>query len=215
MQAPCERMKNPPAYAFHTFGGEGHGANRSELTAGVALPHVIAARVRHACGTLTVTADRPARTTKPAFSQYGHRPPVMRTTCGVYARGTEITPSTRRYPSANGDLGRRMTWSHATTSCTLDPGAETGAECDEPPKHDADNAPTSAMTTTPPRFTRTPGSYAHRPVNDPATVSTTAAASGRSAAGTRTNTTTTSTRGPALAARSCTARARCTRARSA
>ena len=25
MHAPCERMKNPPAYAFHTFGGEGHG----------------------------------------------------------------------------------------------------------------------------------------------------------------------------------------------
>jgi hypothetical protein len=155
--APCERMKNPPAYAFHTFGGAGHGEIRSELTAGLALPHVIAARVRHACGTLTVTGDRPARTTKPAFSQYGHRPPVMRTTCGMYASGTEITPRTRRYPSANGDFGRRMTWSHVTTSCTFVGVAETAAECDEPPKHDSDNAPTSTMTTSTPRFNRTPG----------------------------------------------------------
>ena len=156
MQAPCERMKNPPAYAFHTFGGEGHGEIRSELTAGLPLPHVIAARVRHARGTLTVTGDRLARTTRPAFSQYGHRPPEMRTTCGMYAGGTEITPSTCRYPSAKGDLGRRMTWSHVTTSCTLGGGAETAAECDEPPRQDADNAPTSATTTSTPRGNRTP-----------------------------------------------------------
>jgi hypothetical protein len=215
MHAPCARMKNPPAYAFHTFGGERHAEIRSELTAGLPLPHVMAARVRHARGTLTVTADGPARTTRPAFSQYGHRPPGVRTTCGMYAGGTEITPRTRRYPSAKGDFGRRMTWSHATTSCTLGGAAETAAECDDPPKHAADTAPTSTTTTSTPRFNRTPGSYAHRPVNDPATVSTTAAANGRSAAGTRTNTTTTSTRGPAFAARSCTARALWRRARSA
>jgi hypothetical protein len=152
-------MKNPPAYACHSFGGEGHGEIRSELTAGLALPHVIAARVRHAFATLTVTGDRLARTTRPAFSQYGHRSPGVRTTCGVYARGTEITPRTRRYPSAKGNFGRRMIWSQVTTSCTLGGVAETAAECDEPSKHDADNAPTSAMTTSTPRFNRTPGHY--------------------------------------------------------
>ena len=159
MHAPCERMKNPPAYAFHTFGGEGHAEIRSELTSGLALPHVIAARVRHAFGTLTVTGDRPARTTKPAFSQSGHRPPEMRTTCGMYAGGTEITPRTRRYPSAKGDFGRRMIWSHATTSCTRGGVTVTAPECDEPPKHDADTAPTSATTASTHRFNRTTGPY--------------------------------------------------------
>jgi hypothetical protein len=55
----------------------------------------------------------------------------------------------------------------------------------------------------------------HNLENEPDTVRVTAAASGKSAAGTSTNTTTTSTRGPAFAARSCTIRARSTRARSA
>ncbi len=45
-------------------GGEGHGEILSELTAGLPLPHVMAARVRHACGTLTMTGSRLARTRK-------------------------------------------------------------------------------------------------------------------------------------------------------
>jgi hypothetical protein len=147
MHAPCELRKKPPAYAFQTFGGEGHGASRSELTTGLLLPHVIAARVRHAWGTLTVTDDRPARTTKPAFSQYGHCSPEMGTTCGMYARGTEITPRTRRYPSAKGDFGCRMIWSHVTTSGGTPVGVEIAAGCDEPPRHDADTAPASTTTT--------------------------------------------------------------------
>jgi hypothetical protein len=41
----------------------------------VPLPHVIAARFRHATGTLTVPGDRFARTTMPDFNQYGHPSP--------------------------------------------------------------------------------------------------------------------------------------------
>ena len=47
----------------------GHEAMRSALTIPVLFPHVIAARLRHAAGTLTVTGGAPARTTSPAFRQ--------------------------------------------------------------------------------------------------------------------------------------------------
>ena len=47
--------------------GEGQAAIRSDSTAGVPFPQVMAARYQGAVGTLTVTGTRPARTTSPAF----------------------------------------------------------------------------------------------------------------------------------------------------
>ncbi len=141
-------------------GGEGHSAILSELSAGLPLPHVIAARARHACGTLTMTGARLARTAKPAFSPYGQRSPGVRTTCGMYAGGTEITPRTRRYPPAKGDFGWRMIWSHVTTSgYAAADGVET-AGCDEPPRHDTDTDPANTTTTSTLALDPTVRSYA-------------------------------------------------------
>jgi hypothetical protein len=94
--APRDLRKNPPAYAFQTFAGAGHAAIRSERTADPLVPHVIAARLRHAWGTLTARGSLPARTTSPAFRQYGQGWPGVRTTCGMNADGTAIPPRTRR-----------------------------------------------------------------------------------------------------------------------
>lgn len=100
----------------------------------------------------------------PAFSQYGHCWPGVLTTCGMYAGGTEITPRTRRYPPAGGDFGRRIIWPHPTAKgCTPLAVAETAAECDEPPKHDADADATSTPTMSTLGFNRTPEPYAQRP----------------------------------------------------
>jgi hypothetical protein len=57
-----------------------------------------------------------------------------------------------------------MTWSHVTTSgSVVVGGSETAAECDEPPKHDADTAPISTATTSTLRFNRTHEPYAVLP----------------------------------------------------
>lgn len=123
---------------------------------------MIAARVRHACGTLTVTGDRLARMTMPDFSQYGHCSPGVLTTCGMYAGGAEITPRTRCRPSAKGAADRPMTWSHVMTSgSVVVGGSETAAECDEPSRHDADTAPTSTAPTSTLSLNRTHEPYAH------------------------------------------------------
>ena len=60
--------------------GDWHGVNRTALTAGPPFPHVMAARPRQLAGTLTSTGRGLARTTMPAFSQYGQRGSVLRTT---------------------------------------------------------------------------------------------------------------------------------------
>jgi len=64
------------------------------------LPQLIAARFRHALGTLTVTGALPLRTTSPAFIQYLQGAKLgTRTGCARYGGGTETYPSTGRYPS--------------------------------------------------------------------------------------------------------------------
>jgi hypothetical protein len=61
------------------------------------LPQPIATRERHAGGTLTEACGLSARTTSPAFDQYGHVPVPTSTVCGMNAGGTSKTPRTTRF----------------------------------------------------------------------------------------------------------------------
>ena len=66
-QSPRVCRWKPPEYEFHVPAGEApHGAKRSELEAGLS-PHEIATRSRQPSGTLTLTADVPARIAIPAL----------------------------------------------------------------------------------------------------------------------------------------------------
>lgn len=88
-------IKNPPAYAFQTRGGDGHAGILSVGT-GPLLPHITAARKRQALGTLTATVLLPARMTRPALRQYAQGRSPVATTCIRRAGGAERTPSTTR-----------------------------------------------------------------------------------------------------------------------
>ena len=107
----------------------------------VLFPQVIAARVRQARGTLTVTSGAPARTTSPAFRQYGHCRFPDETICWRNAGGTETTPSTTRYPPPLPDLTRRITSSQGTVR-----GAVSGAALTVAPAGSASATATRAAT---------------------------------------------------------------------
>src|SRR6266566_8510096 len=79
------------------------------------LPQLIAARFRHALGTLTVTGALPLRTTSPAFIQYTQGAKLGTCTgCARYGGGTETYPSTGRYPSWRADFTGPISWSQPT-----------------------------------------------------------------------------------------------------
>jgi hypothetical protein len=68
-QPEAERRKKPPAYTFHAPICRGQLRRRSEFTPLALFPQPMAARCRHASGTVISTAGLPARMAIPHFEK--------------------------------------------------------------------------------------------------------------------------------------------------